>query len=84
MHWTSTYKHPEGLRFIIEHQDPVGYYIYTYFHQDLFEKDVGRNWGCPHHQEDDLQDTLEIAQRVTTKKYGVPADSWVEIGTPQG
>ena len=83
MHWTSTYKHPENMRFIIEHQEPVGYYLFAYFLEDLYEKDAGRNWGCPHHQEDYLQDTFEAAADDALEFYGVPMDSWVEVGTPQ-
>jgi hypothetical protein len=49
-----------------------------------FEKDMrDPEFGCPHHNEDDLQDTLEIAQRIAWKDYGIPIDSWVSASPYQ-
>lgn len=78
MKWYSTYEHPDKLSFIIEHDENVGYYIYIYESFECFEDDLKTPEGCPSHQEDYLQDTLEIAQRFTFKYLGVPIDSWVE------
>lgn len=78
MKWHSTYGHPDHLHFIIEHDENVGYYIYLYEDAADFKEDMSSAKGCPNHQDDDLQDTLESAKRVTQKYFGVPVDSWVE------
>ncbi len=80
--WYSTYDHPDHLNFIIEHDENVGYYIYLYENFECFEDDLKVYEGCPSHQDDDLQDTLESAKRVTFKNFGVPVDSWVEVAPP--
>lgn len=76
--WYSTYEHPDGLNFIIRRDTNVGYYIYLYESFECFEEDLKTPGVCPHHQDDDLQDTLEIAKEVTFDNFGVPVDSWVE------
>lgn len=79
MKWYSTYIHPEGFKFIIELDENVGYYIYLYEDLEYFEDDFKRPEGCPSHQDDDLQDSLESAKRCTFIQFGVPVDSWTQI-----
>lgn len=79
MKWYSNYKHPDGLNFIIEHDENVGYYIYLYENPDCYADDLKTYEGCPNHQDDCLQDTLEIAKEATHEDFGVPIDSWVEL-----
>lgn len=78
MKWYSTYEHPEQLRFIIEHDDNVGYYIYLYENGEYFKEDCVNAEGCPSYQDNYLQDTLEIAKEFSYEEFGVPMDSWVE------
>jgi len=78
MKWFSTYDHPEKTNAIIEYDLGVGYYLYLYFDSFAdFEEDVRRASGCPNHNEDYLQDTLEITQRAAWEDYGIPVDTWV-------
>ena len=79
MKWFSTYDHPEKINAIIDYAGAAGYYLFLYFDSFAdFEKDVrDPEFGCPNHNEDDLQDTLEIAQRIAWKDYGIPTNSWV-------
>jgi hypothetical protein len=56
---------PENLkprRFVIEHDEKVGFYLYVY------EKD-----RCIR---DYLQDTLELAIDMALENFQVPKDSW--------
>lgn len=76
--WYSTYAHPDHLKFIIEHDENVGYYIYLYENFECFEDDLKTYEGCPNHQNDWLQDTFEIAKEQAWEDFGVPVDSWVE------
>ena len=84
MKWYSRFDHPEKIFFIIEHDENVGYYVYLYYEDfSFFEGDVKRKIGCPNHQDDWLQDTLEQAKGFSWRKFGVPVDSWVEVAPPQ-
>lgn len=78
MKWYSVYEHPARMNFIIEYDENVGYYIYLYENSTYFERDSRSAEGCPHHQDDYLQDTLEIAKEFSYEEFGVPMDSWVE------
>lgn len=76
----STYKHPENWKFAIEDGGDVGFYLYVYQYPELFEADIrSGEYGCRRHQQDHLQDTLEIAKEQAYEDFGVPLDSWVEI-----
>ena len=83
MKWSSSFNHPQGLRFIIEHDENVGYYIYLYEDMNHYQNDLQQEEGCPSHQDDDLQDTLEFAKEVTQENFGVPMDSWVAVTPSQ-
>lgn len=54
MKWSSSFNHPEGLKFIIEHDENVGYYIYLYEDMIHYQNDLQQEEGCPSHQDDDL------------------------------
>lgn len=83
MKWYSAYEHPE-MFFIIEYESNVGYYLYGYYEDfSFFEKDIKSPAGCPNHQYDDLQGTLEMAKLAAFDDFGVPVDSWVEVAPPQ-
>lgn len=84
MKWYSCYDHPEKTFFIINHDENVGYYLYLYYEDfSFFEMDIKDISGlCANHQDDWLQDTLEIAQRQAWEDFGVPLDSWVKVIMP--
>ena len=79
MKWYSTYKHPEGLYFVIEDGINVGFYLYVYEEDFFFEEDIKDPEYCRCHQQDHLQDTFEIAQEQAEEDFGVPMDSWVKV-----
>lgn len=82
MKWYSTYDHPDGLFFIIKEDAPhIGFYLYVYSDREAFEEDVRDPSGCSHHEQDHLQDTLEIAKRQGLEDFNVPEDSWVEANS---
>lgn len=76
--WYSTFNHPENMYFIIEHEEPAGYYVFAYTVPETFRQDLAENTGCPRHEEDYLQDDLAMAQKCALRQFGVPLDSWVE------
>jgi len=78
MKWFADYKHPKQLYFIIEHDITTGFYIYMYEDSVPFRKDLQEE-GCPHHRDDYLQDTLEIAKECAFDIYGVPLDVWKPV-----
>lgn len=83
MKWYSAYDHPDKTFFIIEYDENVGYYLFLYYEDpSFFEEDIKRETGCPNHQDDWLQDTLEIAKEQAWEDFGVPLDSWVEVAPP--
>ena len=85
MKWYSTYRHPDKIFFIIERDENVGYYVYLYYEDfSFFEKDIKRQEGCPNHQDDWLQDSLEQAKGFSLRKFGVPLDSWVQAVPSEG
>lgn len=79
MKWYSNYEHADGLYFIIEKDRQFGFYIYLYEDKQLFERDLKTTQDCFYHQDDDHQDTLESAIRVTFKNFDVPPDTWQEL-----
>ena len=84
MKWYSTYDHPKKMYFIIEHDEGVGYYLYLYYEDiSFFQADIRSEEGCPNHQDDYLQDTLDIAQKQAYQDFGVPMDSWVAVTPSQ-
>ena len=79
MKWYNDNTRPDNLRFIIEEDSSVGFYLYVYESNDLFEADLGTDALCSRHQQDHLQDTLEMAQKCANRMFGVPFDSWLKI-----
>lgn len=76
----STYQHPNNWKFCIEDEGDVGFYLYVYEHPEFFEEDMaGDQSGCPSHQQDYLQDTLDLAKEQALEDFGVPLDSWIEV-----
>ena len=62
MVWKAETTYPKLLNYVIEHDENVGFYIYVYDGKRMIS--------------DYLQDTLEIAQRFSFKKFGIPLDAW--------
>lgn len=77
--WITLHQHPEKLSFIIEHDAAVGYYVYVYFHRDLYEQDLEEKEFCIRDQEDHLQDDLPMAKKFALHQFGIPTDSWIEV-----
>lgn len=63
MKWTASISSPKPLRFVIEHDELVGFYLYVY------EGD----WNS----HDYLQDTRYFAKEQAFEEFGVPLDAWV-------
>lgn len=80
MKWYSTHPHPDKLCFIIEDGGNVGFYLYVYESMDLFNEDIHDAAYCSRHQQDHLQDTLEIAKEQALEDFGVPLNSWIQAG----
>ena len=81
MKWYSKYEDSQGRRFIIDEDSDVGFYLYVYEVRGFFDKDL-KEEGCPRHQQDHLQDTLEMAQEQALEDFGVPLDSWRKVPSP--
>jgi len=83
--WYSTYKHPEGMGFIIIHDPPDNprgkdlFYLCIYTEPSAFGEDLAGD-GYSNRQDESVQDTIEIAKLVALDAFGVPLDSWVEAG----
>lgn len=78
MIWKSSYKHPEGLSFVIEYeklwdsgrgQDFHAYYLIGFDRED---RDI-----CNY-----LQEELDVCQQHAFDLFGVPEDSWEETNDP--
>lgn len=65
MKWEAEISHPKPLRFIIDFDEFVGYYLYVY----EGEKNTY----------DFLQDTLYWAKQQAFEDFGVPWDAWKQI-----
>ncbi len=65
MQWTAEISFPKPLRFLIDHDENVGYYLYVY----EGEKDIY----------DYLQDTLQFAKEQALEQFGVPLSAWRRI-----
>jgi hypothetical protein len=63
MRWIAANQRSEAARFMIEHHQGTGFYLFRY--------DADR---CTH---DYLQDTFEQAVAQAANEFGVPADAWV-------
>ncbi len=78
MRWKSTYKHPDGFSFVIEHEkawDSIGLkYVDMYYLIGFDQEDVD---FCNYFQEE-----LDVCQQQAQRKFGVPEDSWVETDEP--
>ena len=83
MKWYSTYSSPKGARFVIRKDTRAGYYLYVYEDYGLFDEDRKATGTCSRHQQDHLQDTLEIAQDQALEDFGVPLDSWMQVERPE-
>ncbi len=76
MKWTADFIHPKGWRFEIEDSElydsshavvGMGYYLYAYDEKDFDFFDC-------------MQDSLHFAKEQAWEEFGVPMDSWQQIG----
>ncbi|MFO1242907.1 MAG: hypothetical protein U1E36_06875 [Rickettsiales bacterium] len=65
MKWEAEIYHPQKLRFIIDYDEYVGYYLYV--------------WEGEKNTFDYLQDTLDIAKRQALEDFGVPLNVWKQV-----
>jgi hypothetical protein len=83
MKFYSAFKNPQGWQFMIA-KDYAGYCLYVYEHEEFFQEDLSSDVeGCPHHQQDYLQDDVEMAKEFAFEDFGVPLDSWQEAPDPK-
>lgn len=65
MKWEAEISSPKPLRFVIDHDEYVGYYLYV--------------WEGEKNTFDYLQDTLHFAKRQALEDFGVPLDTWRQV-----